>query len=67
VLKCEAEHTRQCVQLALFLVASLRRARRRREYALVEYGRPPPINEGGDEALRGFVARRAASMPDTWH
>jgi trimethylamine--corrinoid protein Co-methyltransferase len=28
---------------------------------------PPPIDPGTDEALRDFIARRKASMPDAWY
>lgn len=34
--------------------------------ALAEYV-PPAIDPGTDEALRDFIARKQAAMPDAWH
>ena len=28
---------------------------------------PPPLDASVDEALRDFMARKKASMPDIWH
>jgi len=42
------------------------RANRRWKEALDAY-EAPPIDPGIDEALRDFIARKKASMPDAWH
>ncbi|SIO53703.1 trimethylamine---corrinoid protein Co-methyltransferase [Rhodovulum sp. ES.010] len=42
------------------------RANRRWKHLLDSY-EAPPLDEGIDEALRDFMARRKASMPDAWH
>ena len=34
--------------------------------SLSEY-EAPPLDEGVDEALQDFMARRKDSMPDAWH
>ncbi|MGH6947284.1 MAG: trimethylamine methyltransferase family protein, partial [Kiloniellales bacterium] len=34
---------------------------------LLEVYQAPPIDAGRDEALRDFVARKKASMPDAWY
>jgi trimethylamine--corrinoid protein Co-methyltransferase len=28
---------------------------------------PPPLDEGIDEALREFIARKKSAMPDSWY
>ncbi len=42
------------------------RANRRWKQMLADY-EPPPLDEGIDEALRDFMARRKASMDDAWY
>ncbi len=42
------------------------RANRRWKKALADY-QAPALDEGIDEALRDFVARKKASMPDSWY
>ncbi|MGC9419720.1 MAG: trimethylamine methyltransferase family protein, partial [Rhodovulum sp.] len=42
------------------------RANRRWKQVLDSY-EAPPLDEGVDEALRDFMARKKASMPDAWH
>ncbi len=42
------------------------RANRRWKEMLAAY-QPPPMDEGTDEALKAFVAKRKESMPDAWH
>ncbi|SMF54044.1 trimethylamine---corrinoid protein Co-methyltransferase [Tistlia consotensis] len=42
------------------------RALARWKALLADY-EPPPIDPGVDEALRDFVARRKAAVPDAWH
>jgi trimethylamine--corrinoid protein Co-methyltransferase len=42
------------------------RANRRWKKLLADF-QPPPLDPGIDEALRDFVDRRKASMPDAWH
>jgi len=42
------------------------RANARWKKLLAEYT-PPPLDEGIDEALRDFMARRKADMPDMWY
>ena len=42
------------------------RANRRWKKMLAEY-QPPPLDEGIDEALRDFIARKKAATPDAWH
>ena len=41
------------------------RASEKAERMLNEY-EAPPIDEGLDEALQGFVKQRRESMPDSW-
>jgi trimethylamine--corrinoid protein Co-methyltransferase len=43
-----------------------RRANRRWKKLLADF-QPPPLDPAIDEALRDFVDRRKASMPDAWH
>lgn len=43
-----------------------RRANRKWKRMLAEY-QPPPIDPAVDEALRDFVARRKAAVPDAWY
>lgn len=43
-----------------------RRAERAWKKALAEY-EPPPLDEGIDEALRDFIARRKQAMDDAWY
>ena len=58
-------------QLELRAVARRRRAagrgagRRQGGRAAARY-EPPPIDDAVDEALRDFMARRKAEMPDMW-
>ena len=42
------------------------RANRRWKQLLADY-EPPPIDDAVDEALRDFIARREAAMPDAWY
>jgi trimethylamine--corrinoid protein Co-methyltransferase len=42
------------------------RANRRWKKALAEY-RAPPLDESIDEALKDFIARKKASMQDSWY
>ena len=42
------------------------RAHARWQRLLADY-EPPPIDAGVDEALRDFIARRKAEMPDAWY
>jgi trimethylamine--corrinoid protein Co-methyltransferase len=42
------------------------RANRRWKKALAEY-EAPPLDEGINEALGDFIARRKASMDDAWY
>ncbi len=42
------------------------RASKKWRRVLAEY-QPPPIDPGTDEALREFIAKKKASMPDAWH
>ena len=45
---------------------STQRANRRWKEMLAAY-QPPPMDQGKDEALKAFVAKRKESMPDAWH
>lgn len=45
---------------------SMTRANKAWKRALAEY-EAPPLDPGIDEALRDFVARKKASMPDAWY
>ena len=47
-------------------VDSMARANARWKTMLAEYA-PPPLDEGIDEALRDFIARRKDSMEDAWY
>ncbi len=42
------------------------RANQRWKQVLADY-EAPPIDPGTDEALRAFMERRKAEMPDAWH
>jgi trimethylamine--corrinoid protein Co-methyltransferase len=42
------------------------RAAKKWRRMLAEY-EPPPIDPGTDEALREFIARKKAAVPDAWH
>jgi trimethylamine---corrinoid protein Co-methyltransferase len=45
---------------------AMARANQRWKQLLADY-QPPPIDPGTDEALREFIARRKAAMPDQWY
>ncbi len=45
---------------------SARRANARWKKTLAEF-QPPPLDEGTDEALRDFIARKKAAAPDLWY
>ena len=47
-------------------IDSAQRANARWKKTLAEYV-PPPIDAGIDDSLRDFIARRKASVPDTWY
>lgn len=44
----------------------VQRANKKWKKMLAEYV-PPPIDPGVDEALRDYVARKCAAVPDAWH
>jgi trimethylamine--corrinoid protein Co-methyltransferase len=45
---------------------SITRAERRWKQTLAAY-EPPPMDQGTDDALRDFIARKKSSMPDLWY